>query len=318
MNKSNPLTALLCLLPIWLGADSGFKLLQELKFEKDPEKRKVLQDKMQNFADRTTKSEFDRFDSDRSVKTANPLLKLYDSALDHVKQDIAESTVKPGNITFWYLYNMGFIIKTPTVCFGVDIHHRRAVELAELLDFLVITHNHTDHHWLPLLYKMTAQEKPVVSNFFTNPFYTKATEYTHNISGVTIHCGEADHNRVLKKFTMPMEIICPTGDKNFVFFTSGDCWNESFLNKKSEKIDLYAVHPYCGMKALNAAKKLTPQMTFLVHLHEMSHEINRWRWSFDDGRREQNNFIQADMPSYIPVWGEKFTWDGEKISTCQQ
>ena len=58
-------------------------------------------------------------------------------------------------------------------------------------------------------------------------------------------------------------------------------------------------------------------MTFLVHLHEMAHEINRWRWSFEDGRREQNDFTQAGIPSYIPAWGEKFLWDGEKISTCQ-
>ena len=318
MGKIKFMQTLFCLLPFCLAADNDVKELQTLKFEKDPEKRRILQDKMQSFVNRTPKSEFDRFDSDPSLKTANPLLKLYDSALDHVKQDIAATTVEPGNAVLWYLYNMGFIIKTPTVCFGVDIHHRRAEELAELLDFLVVTHNHADHYSIPLLLKLTELDKPIVTNFFTSPFYTKAAEYTHNISGVTIHCGEADHNRVLKKFTMPAEIICPTGDKNFVFYTSGDCWNETFLNKKSEKIDLYAVHPYCGMKALNAAKKLSPAMTFIVHLHEMGHEIDRWRWSFDDGRREENNFIQADMPSYIPAWGEKFLWDGEKISVSRK
>ena len=114
-----------------------------------------------------------------------------------------------------------------------------------------------------------------------------------------------------------MEIILPTGNKNFVFYTSGDCCDESFLKLKSEKVDLYAVHPFCIMKAVNAAERLSAQMTFIAHLHEMGHDVNRWRWSFENGRNEEQIFSQKKMSSYLPVWGEKFIWDGEKITGCQ-
>ena len=317
MSKKIFLTAVLCFVPLLFACTGEVKDLLRIKKENDPEKRARLFDRMQILADRTTKEEFDRFDCDVKIKTNNPLLRFYDITLDHIKEDIPKTAVAPGKVAIWYLYNIGFIIKTPTVCFGVDIHHRRAKELAGLLDFLVVTHNHNDHYNLPLMYELARKRKPVVSNFFPNAYYTKATEYTHNISGVTIHCGEADHNKVLQKFTMPMEIICPTGDKNFVFFTSGDCFSELFLHRKSENIDLYAVHPFCGMKPQYAAKKLAPAMTFIVHLHEMGHDVNRWRWTVDNGRSVQEVFRQENLNSYLPAWGEKFIWNGEKILTCQ-
>ena len=213
---------------------------------------------------------------------------------------------------------MGFVIKTPTVCFGVDIHHRNAEKLEPMLDFLVTTHNHMDHYSMPLMRAMNAAGKPVVSNFFPNPYYTKAAEKTHEIKGITIHCGEADHNQRLRKFTMPMEIICPTGDKKFVFFTSGDCGDHTFLKAKSKEVDLYSVHPRCGMSAIDAAKQVNAKLTFIVHLYELSHEFNKWRWKFQDGKDEVEIFKKDSYKAYVPVWGEKFIWDGIKTEGCQK
>ena len=315
---SKKLSFLLGFIPCLFACAGDAVLLERIRFEKDAGKRAVLLDKMQTLVDRTSHTEFCYFDEDPKLKTANPLLKFYDRTVDHIKKDISETQVVPGTAAIWYLYNMGFIIKTPTVCFGVDIHHRRAAELAEVLDFLAITHNHTDHYSMPLMREMNRLKKPVISNFFDNPYYTKAAEYTHRISGVTIHCGEADHNSRLKKFTMPLEFICPTGNTNFVLFTSGDCRSEIFLHKKSKQINLYAVHPFCGMKAINAAQKLAPQTTFLVHLQEMSHPVNKWRWTIAQGRGEQKIFNQKNLDSYLPVWGEKFIWDGKTLSGCRE
>lgn len=307
------LPTLLCIFPLAISASEDFNSLKKLWNIRDNAEKIRLQDRMQVLLNQTPKKEFDTFDNNPAAKTTNPLLRFYDCNLDRLKKDIPATQVKPGNVVIWYLYNMGFVIKTPTVCFGVDIHHRRAVELADLLDFIVTTHNHDDHWSIPLLDTMTAKGKPVVSNFHPNAFYTKASAYTHNIAGVTIHCGEADHNAKLKKFTMPMEIICPTGDRNFVFFTSGDCASESFLERKSEKIHVYAVHPRCGMKAIKAARKLNPDVTFIVHLQEMGHPINYARWKITDGRDEAAVFAADSRQFYLPVWGEKILWDGEKI-----
>jgi hypothetical protein len=69
------------------------------------------------------------------------------------------------------------------------------------------------------------------------------------------------------------------------------------------------------MKPLNAAKKLAPHTTFIVHLLEMGHPVDRWRWSFDHGRGVKEIFDQEKLDSCIPVWGEKFLWDGEKLKS---
>lgn len=117
---------------------------------------------------------------------------------------------------------------------------------------------------------------------------------------------------------MPMEFVCPTGDKKFVFFTSGDCYSHEFLNRKSEKIDLYVLHPRCGMVPVKAAQQLNPELTLIGHLQELGHEINVWRWPFSVGRHELDEFKKINKKAYIPVWGEKFIWDGEKIIGCQK
>ena len=200
----------------------------------------------------------------------------------------------------------------------VDFQEMDQEKLEKLLDFVAVTHNHLDHYSMPLMRKINAAKKLVISNFFPNSGYTKHHEYTHKLPGVTIHCYEADHNKRLRKFTMPMEFVCKTGDKNFVFYTSGDCWSHEFLSKKSDRIDLYVLHPRCGMKPVNAAKKLDPELTFIGHLQEMGHEINRFRWQFSVGRVELENLKQINKKAYVPVWAEKFIWDGEKITGCQK
>ena len=291
---------------------------KDMWLETDVAKRETIQDAMQNRVDQTTKKEFDYFDSNPDFKSTNPVLKYYDLGLERLTKDIPATQVKPGTVVFWYLYNMGFVIKTPEVCFGIDIHHRHASKLAPFLDFVAVTHNHNDHYSIPLLMEMNSAQKPVISNFFPNYGYTKAAEFTHNIKGITIYCGEANHNDKLKKFTMPMEFVCPTGDKKFVFFTSGDCYNHGFLNRKSEKIDLYILHPRCGMKPVKAAQQLKPELTFITHLHELGHDINRFRWQFSVGRYELEELKKIDRKAYVPVWGEKFIWDGEKVTGCQK
>ena len=305
------------LLSVIIGISASGSDFSAMRTEKDTKKRENLQDRLQEIINKTLKAEFEAFDNDTGKKTSNPALKFYDQSIDRLLQDIPATTVAPGTVVIWYLYNMGFVIKTPDTCFGIDIHHRHAVKLEPLLDFIATTHNHDDHYNLPLLRAMTAKGKLVISNFFPAKGYTKASAYTHEINTVTVHCGESDHNPTLRNFVVPMEFVCTTGDKKFVFFTSGDTYHHSYLQKKSEYVDLYAVHPRCNMKAIEAAKKLCAKKTLIVHLLEMGHEYNRWRWPFQVGRDEISVFQGNNMDAYVPVWGEKLLWDGEKINVCQ-
>lgn len=86
--------------------------LQALWRTGDPAERVRLQDTIQRYSDQTTHTEFMTFDADTSVKTKNPLLLFYDAALERILRQIPEEKPAPGTVTIWYLYNMGFVLKT--------------------------------------------------------------------------------------------------------------------------------------------------------------------------------------------------------------
>lgn len=64
--------------------------------------------------------------------------------------DIQRTRVERG-VAIWYIYNMGYVFKTPDACFGIDIKMRDAEKMVDLLDFLLITHEHQDHYSSPTL-----------------------------------------------------------------------------------------------------------------------------------------------------------------------
>ena len=98
----------------------------------------------------------------------HPLFHFYDHAFDKVLQGVKNETPGPGEVFLWHLYNMGYVVKTERHCFGIDLHHRRDVELVPELDFLVVTHNHNDHYTLALATAMDQAGKPIFRNFFPN------------------------------------------------------------------------------------------------------------------------------------------------------
>ena len=153
---------------LFFGLAAGKKSadLKNLCVTSDNTKRSSMQNEMQNIIDHTPKAEFDKFDADPLEKTSNKVLQYYDYSLDRIVADIPQTIVKPGTVVIWYLYNMGVIVKTKKSLFGIDVHHRRAAELAELLDFALVTHGHGDHFSYPLFHAMTEKlGKTVVQNF---------------------------------------------------------------------------------------------------------------------------------------------------------
>ena len=75
-----------------------------------------------------------------------PILYFYESAMDKTLNNIKNTQLSGKEIALFMVYNTGYVIKTADSCFGIDIDHRRAVKLAEVLDFLLITHKHADHY----------------------------------------------------------------------------------------------------------------------------------------------------------------------------
>ena len=80
-------------------------------------------------------------DEGAAIRARLPALQRYEDAFDKVLAEV-ERTKVSGRPAVWFVYNMGFIVKTAKSLFAIDLHHRRAELLAPKLDFALITHNH--------------------------------------------------------------------------------------------------------------------------------------------------------------------------------
>ena len=113
----------------------------------------------------------------RDREKCDPIIYFYRSAFDRVMDGIKNSKVENGTAAIWLLYNMGYVVKTPSGCFAIDISHRWAKELAPYIDFLCVTHKHSDHYNNDLIQAMFDLGKPVLSN------YLKDTTYPYTAKG---------------------------------------------------------------------------------------------------------------------------------------
>ena len=97
--------------------------------------------KIQGYADKCKDDYFvsylNGFDqASTSMEKCDPIIYFYRSAFDRVMDGIKNSKVENGTAAIWLLYNMGYVVKTPSGCFAIDISHRWAKELAPYIDYL--------------------------------------------------------------------------------------------------------------------------------------------------------------------------------------
>lgn len=248
-------------------------------------------------------------DTEKAATLARyPGLKRYDAAFEKVFAEISQTTVtdKPA---IWYVYNMGVVVKTPQTLFAIDLNHRQGERLAPLLDFMLVTHNHGDHYNEKLYYQMNrVLHKTVISNFLDNygAYFAKVPGgYTHgpkefSFKDVKIRTFLSDHNPYLIDFTMGYEITI--GD--YVIFHTGDSQNVGKLNPIRTP-DLWMVHPRCGMKVASGIQKFHPKKTAILHMMELGHARNRWRFTIADGQAELAAVRAAGGDGVAPLWGDR-------------
>ena len=239
--------------------------------------------------------------------TRKAVLQRLDDAFDKVLSEV-KSTVVADKPAVWLVYNMGVIVKTKEACFSIDLKHRRAPEIASLLDFALITHNHGDHFTEEFYRAMNGAGKTVISNFKDNygtkdwkrdGGYTRAVK-TFRVKDVEIRTSLTDHNGYLVDFTTAFEVHVG----KCTIYHSGDCSNVAKLNP-TRRPDLWIVHPYCGMKAESGVEKMKPQLTVMAHLNELGHARDRWRWTWADGLKAKVRAEEAGGAAIVPVWGER-------------
>lgn len=235
-------------------------------------------------------------------------LAALDAAFAKILKEI-DSTVVTDRPAIWFVYNMGFIVKTREALFSIDLNHPRATELVPRLDFALITHNHGDHYTDDFYAAMDRAGKTVVQNFAcnygardwkTNGGYTRA-EKTFRFKDVSVSTALTDHNAYLVDFTTMFEIT--VGD--FTIYHTGDCSTAKKFKLLRPNPDLWIVHPRCGLNPCDGAAVIRPKKTIVAHLNEMGHARDRWRWSWQDGLADKARLEAAGFASDVPLWGER-------------
>ena len=245
------------------------------------------------------------------IYAEQPALYWYDAAFEKVLSEVKQESVAPGEVKIWLVYNMGYVVKTPTHCFGIDIHHRRATELVPYLEFAMVTHNHGDHYTAEFLSAMNRAGKKVYSAFYASyGGYSKEPERELQLANdLTVYISESDHNRHLRRFMTPFEIVCKTGNDTCVIFHSGDTCNAKQLHPRSGKVDFHMVHPRVGLDVRESARDtVKPEVTLISHLLELHHRFDKWRWTFANGYTDADKVRSVGKTAYVPMWGEKIVW----------
>ncbi len=284
--------------------------------------RRELFSTIQSYADACASSTFSSFlDADdrlaASLVKSEKILTCYDAAFDRVLNGLREQAPAAGEVHIWMLYNMGYVVRTPSGCFGVDIYHRRAAELAPYLDFYASTHVHQDHKSLPLIDAMLESGKPVVTNYLERPGYgytsTATADYT--IGNFVLHTFITNHNDGSTNVPVTVfQIDCGADTGHFVLLHSGDSNFRPEQFDVTEEIDVYILRYAPNELTENnvVGKLFTPGYALLSHILELSHaDPSTSRWTLEQGL---NRASKLDCEhSLMPFWGERLIWKNNKL-----
>ena len=283
--------------------------------------------KIQGYADNCLSDYFSTFlsgydQTSENMEKADPILIYYRSAFDRVLEDIKNSSVEEGTVELWQLYNMGYVIKTSSGCFAIDISHRWAKELAPYIDFLCVTHNHADHYNKELIQAMFDLGKPVLSNYLQDESYeyTSKTPTDYTIGNFAIHTSITDHNNSgLSNFVTVFYIDCGEDTGNFTLIHTGDSnfKPEQFTNIASHVnvlIPRYAPNALTENNIIGTGLGQTlPDYVLLSHILELAHaDTDSSRWSVEMAL-ERASKINCEQ-TYVPMWGEKLVWKNGKLN----
>jgi L-ascorbate metabolism protein UlaG (beta-lactamase superfamily) len=239
--------------------------------------------------------------------------KMLDKALLEIKLE----TVTEG-ATIWQIYNHGFVVKTPSITFGIDLHDyfrtQKFVELANLIDAYFITHEHSDHFSFELIASMQKQNKPVVgpAEFQYAPIKMSKGE-SRTIAGLLVTAHDGLHGNIpLRQY----EIITDEGIK---ILHTGDNQTTETLPQISD-VDFMLLNSWVNESGTvswvegvrYAIDKIKPKLTLPGHIMELGHLGAVYpSVPYRDPIASDNGSLASDY--CILAWGENYHWGGGPI-----
>lgn len=247
-----------------------------------------------------------------------PMLYFYRYGFDKVLNEVKSTKVEKGTTLVWLLYNMGFVVKTPTGSFGIDIDHKYAEQLEPYLDFLLITHNHGDHYNKDLMKAMIDNGKPVLSNFYEeSEGYFSKVPANYKIGDFTIQTDISDHlaNPKYPDFVTVFRIEAGEESGNFSMVHGGDTGFNPLHFTKVEGPASLVVLRWGAARENNilgtGSGQVKTDYAVLSHLIELRHEP--WPKGQASITKTLEHLPNVECENTImPFWGEKMTWkEGE-------
>ncbi|MFV0590671.1 MAG: SGNH/GDSL hydrolase family protein [Draconibacterium sp.] len=281
-------------------------------------------DKFQIYSDSLESTTFKEYLKQPEAECVNmedsiPMLYFYREAFDKVLDEVKNTKVEYGSTLVWMLYNMGFVVKTPSGCFGIDIDHRLAEQLEPYLDFLCITHKHGDHYNKNLMTAMSKHGKPVLSNFYEESGeYLSTAPTTYKIGNFSIRTDMADHlaNPKFPNFVTVFRIQGGEDSGNFSMLHCGDSgFNPKHFTNVQGAVNLLVLRWGAAMEnnILGTGNgQVVPDCAVLSHLIELRHEPYPHGQASITKTLEHLPNVKCEN-TILPFWGEKLTWKNGEL-----
>jgi hypothetical protein len=263
------------------------------------------------------KNSFGSFD-DLILKNFPPLhpdtKAFYTSMLTKAIMEIQHENVTDG-ATIWQLYNHGFVIKTPSKCFGFDLHDYfdipAFIDLAELIDVYFISHQHTDHYEDRLINAVKALNKPVVgTEYMTRPTINMNAGDSTVISDLIVIAHDGEHSIAVRQYEVRTSEglrFLHTGD-NETYYTLPLVDNVDILLVKASISAVSDGEPSRIEGIRESIKKIKPKVTLPGHILELGHLGGVFKpMTYRDVFKADNGKLVSEY--YVLGWGERYHYD---------
>ncbi len=237
-----------------------------------------------------------------AMTAEHPILHYLRQAERAAVDDIRKTVVEQG-VVIWQMYNMGIIVKTPSRTFAIDLHMRDAEDLVDVLDFALVSHEHTDHYTPAFLDAMIAAGKSVITTFYSgSTIVTDEEEF--QFGDISVHYKIGSHGGA-SEVPMGLSLVdCGPSGNGVVILHTGDGgkYREFPVHKP---VDFFMFHVRVGMSATAAINHVQAGVASASHILELGHPVDHWRWLYRDAYDAIASHPQDE--AIVLSWGER--WD---------
>ncbi len=249
------------------------------------------------------------------------------SRIEHVVSEIEEEVVTSG-ATLWKLYNHGFVVKTPELTIGFDLH-RGPFEtfqiesglfdrILEATQALFISHAHGDHADADAIPRMVELDRPVIvppglwSEAAIYPKLVKPERYWEQENRLALG-DTAITYRVFPghQGTELLNNVYLVGLPNglHVMHTGDQSNREDFgvwIDGLHERFSVDVLLPNCWSTDLpRLIHEVTPRLVITGHENEMSHPVDH-REAFS---KTYAHIAGEPTPVLVMAWGERYHYE---------